>query len=504
MTKPDQTTFIRTLGLWDVVAMNIVAVVGLRWIARSARVGAPSVPLWVLACVLFFIPLALALIELSSRHPEQGGIYAWVRRAFGPLHGFIVGWCLWVNNLFYFPSLLLFAAANFALVIGPSLGYGAAALSGAEGVGLLTAEASAQTVSPADLADNRLYSVVFVLGFLWFCTAVNIIGLQAGKWVQNVGSFATWIPPILLIGCGAIAFATFGSATSFAPAELVPQYDLLTTLSLWSSMCFAFSGFEIASMVGQEVKDPRRNIPRGIIIAGVAVTGIYILSSSSVLVAVPASELAERSGIADAVELTTGRLGLAGMGALTGLLLVVGAIGGTNSWVAGAARVPFAAGVDSVLPSAFGRLHDRYRTPHVALVVQGIAASVLFLASVFSSIGGEQTSIQESYDILVNLTILIYFVPYLYLFAAWIRLRQSDTLSSGKDVMTISGGMSGVWLVAGCGFAATLIAIGLVFVPPPGTESVLTYQANLVGQALALFAVGFVFYFTARRRARSS
>src|SRR5688572_2222775 len=121
MADRDDSRFIKALGLWDVVAMNIVAVVGLRWIARSARVGAPSVSLWVLACLLFFVPLALALIELSSRHPEQGGIYAWVRRAFGPLHGFIAGWCMWVNNLVYFPSLLLFAAANFALVIGPSL-----------------------------------------------------------------------------------------------------------------------------------------------------------------------------------------------------------------------------------------------------------------------------------------------------------------------------------------------------------------------------------------------
>ena len=474
MIKPDQTTFIKALGLWDVIAMNIVAVVGLRWIARSARVGAPSVSLWVLACVVFFVPLALALIELSSRHPEQGGIYAWVRRAFGPLHGFIAGWCLWVNNLFYFPSLLLFAGANFALVLGP----------GGEG-----------------LAENRLYSILFVIGFLWFCTAVNIIGLQAGKWVQHVGSVATWIPPVLLVICGAIAFATFGSATSFAPSQLVPRDDLLTTMSLWSSMCFAFSGFEITSMVGQEVKNPRRTIPLGIIISGVVVTGIYILSSASVLVAVPASELAERSGIADAVELTTGRLGLAGMGALTGLLLAVGAVGGTNSWVAGSARVPFAAGVDAVLPNAFGRLHDRYRTPHVALIIQGIAATLLFLASVFVSVGGGRTTVQESYDIMVNLTILIYFVPYLYLFAAWIRLRRTERVDVvDRDTVTLPGGLAGVGLIAGCGFLATLIAISLVFVPPPDTENVLNYQTNLLGQSLLLFVIGGVFYMVSRRR----
>ena len=103
------TGLIASLTLWDVVAMNIVAVVGLRWISRSARLGAPSVTLWILACLVFFVPLAAVIAELSSRHPEQGGIYAWARRAFGPAHGFICGWCMWVNNLFYFPSLLLFA-----------------------------------------------------------------------------------------------------------------------------------------------------------------------------------------------------------------------------------------------------------------------------------------------------------------------------------------------------------------------------------------------------------
>jgi amino acid transporter len=472
MTTAQQSTFIKALGLWDVVAMNIVAVVGLRWIARSARLGAPSVSLWMLAGLIFFIPLALALIELSSRHPEQGGIYAWVRRAFGPFHGFVVGWCMWVNNLFYFPSLLLFAAANFALI---------------------APEPSAST-----LIDSRLYSIVFVLGFLWFCTGLNILGLQAGKWLQHVGSVATWIPAALLIVCGAIAFVTFGSATSFAPPELVPRDDFLTTMSLWSSMCFAFSGFEIASMVGQEIRDPRRTIPRAIFVSGLAVTAIYILSSSSVLVAVPASELAERSGIADAIDLTTGRLGLAGLGAFTGLLLAIGAVGGTNSWVAGAARVPFAAGVDSVLPRPFAALHERYRTPHVALIVQAGAASLLFLVSVFLSIGGGQTTVQESYDILVNLTILIYFVPYLYLFPAWIRLRSAESTVDDSTI-SLPGGMTGVWLIALCGFAATLIATGLVFVPPPETENVLNYEANLVGQSLLLFAVGFGLYVAARR-----
>ncbi len=474
MTRP-QLSLIKALGLWDVVAMNIVAIVGLRWISRSARVGAPSITLWLLACLVFFVPLAIALVDLSRRYPEQGGIYAWVRRAFGQGHGYACGWCMWVNNLFYFPSLLLFAAANVTLVAGGP-----------------------------ELADNRAYSILFVLGFLWATTLLNIVGLTASKWLQHVGSIATWIPAALLMICGAIAFATFGSATSFAPDQLVPRDDLLSTLSLWSAMCFAFSGFEIASMVGQEVKNPRRTIPLGIILSGIAITAIYIFSSASVLVAVPASELAERSGIADAVDLITSRLGLAGFGAFTGLLLAIGAIAGTSSWVAGSARVPFAAGVDAVLPPAFARLHPKYRTPHVALLVQGLASSVLFLLSVLVSLGERETSLQEAYDIMVNLTILLYFVPYMYVFAAFLWLRREPTDTADDQLrFRIPGGDVGAWLIGGCGFLATFVAVVLIFVPPTGTENVVNYEANLIGQSLLLFVVGLAFYLASKRLVRT-
>ena len=455
--------------------MNIVAVVGLRWISRSARLGAPSVTLWILACLVFFVPLAAVIAELSSRHPEQGGIYAWARRAFGPAHGFVCGWCMWVNNLFYFPALLLFAGANLLVPLG------------ADG---------------AAIADSRWYSVTFVLGFLWLTTLLNIVGFSAGKWIQHIGSVATWIPAALLVGAGAIAFATFGSATSFAPSELIPRDNFMDTMSLWSSLCFAFSGFEISSMVGQEVYEPRKTIPRSIVLSGIAITAIYILSSASVLVAVPASELAERSGIADAVELVGSRLGFAGLGAFVGLLLFIGAIGGTSSWIAGASRVPFAAGVDAAMPSVFAKLHPKYRTPHVALVAQAIATTVLFLASVFLSVGGGKTTIQEAYDIMVNLTILIYFLPYLYLFAAFIRLRSMDrSMPADENTIVLPGGAPGAWLIAGCGLVATLIAMGLVFVPPTGTQNVLNYEANLVGQTAVLIAIGMTFYVTARRKA---
>lgn len=435
--------------------MNIVAVVGLRWIARSARVGAPSVTLWVLAGLAFFVPLAIAVSRLSQRYPEQGGIYVWVRRAFGPVNGFICGWCVWVNNLFYFPSLLLFAAANLPLAFG----------------------------ADAAITENRIYSVAFVLVVMWGLIALNVIGLTRAKYLQNAGSLATWLPAALLIVFGIAAWARFGSATSFAPSELWPRDDVLSTVSLWSAMCFGFSGFEITSLVGQEVRNPERTIPRGILIGGFVVLMIYLAGSASVLVALPPESLAERSGISDAVDLASARLGLTGFGAVTALLLVFGSIAGTSSWIAGAARVPFAAGVDHVLPSSFAKLHPTYRTPHVSLVVQGVISSLAFLASVFLTVTGAQTTVQEAYDILVNLTILVYFVPYLYLFVAFVRLLRPG---------------AGATAAAAVGFLATLISLGLIFIPPSGTENALNYEANIIGQALIVIAIGAILYWRSR------
>ena len=468
----------RVLGLWDIVAMNVVAVVGMRWIARTARIGAPAITLWLLAWIVFFLPMAAAVVELSSRHPDQGGLYAWTRRAFGPLHGFICGWCVWVNNLFYFPSLLLFVAANVLMLFGPGA---------------------------APLADSRTYSTLFVLGGLTLCVVLTLRGLQAGRWLTSMGTIGNWLPALLLIVAAIAALVTVGSATTFNLHTVVPRDDTWDTISLWSAMCFAFSGFEVGAFVGQEVKNPRRTLPLGVLLAGVIVTIIYIAGSASVLVALPSSALQERSGIADAVAMSGGRPGLSGLGAITGGLIALGALAGTQSWFGGAARVPFAAGVDRALPAAFARLDPKRGTPRTAILVQGFASLAIFLVSVFVSVAGGQTSIQEAYDIMVNLTILIYFVPYLYLFAALVRMRSAGGGDTGEaGVWRVPGGRLGLWAVAVAGFTATAISLALVFVPPPGTTNVVNYEVNLIGQGVIVMGVGLALYWYGGRRRSTS
>jgi amino acid transporter len=451
---------IESLGLRDVVLMTVVAVVSLRWIPWGARAGPSSVVLWSLACMTFFLPLATALIALTRRYPEQGGVYVWTRDAFGPGHGFICGWCLWVNNLFYFPSLLLFGAANLLALGGPGW---------------------------QPLADSHLYSIATVLAGIWLTVGINIIGLRTGKWVQNVGTIGVWVPAALLIAAGALALLTVGSATSFAPAALAPGLsgeDSFGTIALWSAMCFAFSGFEITSYVSREVRSPAQTLPRGVLLAGAAIAVIYIVGSLSLLIALPADALHERTGITDAVDMVASRLHLPAAGGLAGGMLALAAFAGTFSWMAGAARVPFAAGVDRAMPEWLGRLHPRYRTPHLALLVQGALSSGIFLASVFLTVTGTKSSIRDAYDVLVNLTILVYFIPYLYLFLAAPRLVNGSRRM--RLTMTI-------------GIAATVISMALLFVPPPGTGSVLNFELNILVQSAVVLASGLLFYRRGRR-----
>lgn len=445
---------IQALGLRDVVLMTVVAVVSLRWIPWAARAGPSSILLWTLACATFFLPLAAALIALSRSRSEQGGLYVWTRDAFGPGHAFICGWCLWVNNLFYFPSLLLFGAAN------------AVALGGDRWQGL---------------ADSHVYAIAWVLAGIWLTVLINIVGLRAGKWVQNFGTIGVWVPAALLVAAGAAALATTGSATTFSASALVPELgrDSLSTIALWSAMCFAFSGFEITSYVGREVKRPERTIPQGVLLAGAAIAAVYIVGSLALLLALPADALHERSGIADAVDLVGARLHLPSLGGLTGGLLALAAFAGTFSWMAGAARVPFAAGVDRAMPAWLGRLHPRYRTPHLALLTQGAVSSGIFLASVFLTVTGSRSSIRDAYDVLVNLAILVYFIPYVYLFLVTPRL--------------VPGGI-GLRLAMAVGLLATLASIALLFVPPPGTESVANFEFSILWQSAAVLASGLMFY----------
>jgi glutamate:GABA antiporter len=456
----------RELGLWDLVLLNVVAIVGLRWWLTSAGgYGYAALPLWVFAFLFFFVPSGLAVIDLSTRHPEEGGIYLWSKKAFGEGHGFIAGWCLWTNNLAYFPHLLIFTVGNLVFMLGPS---------------------------HADLEKNQALMGLASLLLFWVAIWMNVCGLRYGRWLNNLGALGTWIPAGLLILLGAWALARYGAATPFEARGLVPIFNL-GTVSFFSLICFGFSGLDLGPLMGGEIVDPRRNVPRAILISGVIITLIYILGTAALLVALPQKEIGILSGVGSAISAVQDKMGLGFLAGITALLIALGGIGGVSAWLAGSSRVPYVAGIDRYLPAAFGKVHPRYATPHIALLVTGSISSLLILGGLVGS------SVQETYEQLALFTTVVYFIPYLYLFAAVIKLGTPGTVAPG--VIPVPGGRFGTILVGVVGFVTTAVAIVFALLPPDDVKDTLWYEVKILGGFILLLGAGWLLYRSGRREA---
>ncbi len=451
------------MGLRDTALFLVVAVASPRWIATAAAAGPSALAIWLIALGGFFIPLAFTVLELSSRFPEEGGIYVWSKRAFGDFAGFMTGWMYWASNLVYFPGLLYFTAGN-ALLIG-----------GADG---------------QSLSGSATYFVAASLAGLALAFALNLIGLSVGKWLHNAGALATWVPVLLLIGLAAAACARFGSATSFGVSTLAPLSDLKHVV-FWSTIAFAFAGLEAASLMSEEIQKPARTIPRAILLSGGAITAIYLLGTLAVLVALPSHEVSSLQGIVQAIARAGERLGVPGVGPVAAALITVGCLGGVGAWLASVARLPFVAGIDRYLPPAFARLHPRWGTPVTALWVQALG-SALFIV-----LGQAGSTVKGAYEALVSMAVIVYFIPYLLMFAALIRVQR---VAAGPGVRRVPGGRVMAVLVGALGLGTTAISIGLAALPPEGSAHPVLAVVKVAGSSAALVAVGTLIY--ARGRAR--
>lgn len=444
----------RTLSRWDLVWFFVTAIVGLRWIATAAAVGPSSIALWLCALLTFYAPLAFTTIALSERYPQEGGLYVWTKHAFGAFAGFLAGWMYWMSTLIYFPGLLYFAAGNALFLVDPS---------------------------GKTLADSPAFYIAASLLALAVALAINLVGLRIGKHLHNLGGFSTWIPIALLVVVSAVAAARFGSATPLSAAALVPSPSTGSLIFL-STIAFGFGGFEAAAFMGDEIKGGARTLRRAVVQAGAIIAAIYILGTLAVLIALPPGELSGLQGFMQAIAGAASRVGAGALIPFVAALLAVGNLGGVSAWLASTSRLPFVAGVDRALPASFARLHPRWGTPWVSLVVAAVGAAL------FACLGQAGTSVKGAYDVLVSLGVISYFIPYVLMFAAMIRL----------DRRLLSRAL------AGSGLAVTLLSIGLACIPAPDTPDPAMSLVKILGGSAALLALGAVIYWRAARLASSS
>ena len=451
----------RVLGFRDLVLFYVVTGISLRWIATAAAAGPSSIVIWIGAWFCFYTPLALSVLELSSRYPSEGGLYVWSKRAFGDFSGFMSAWAYWTSNLPYFPAVLYFAASNILFI---------------------------RENAWAHLSNNATFYIVFSLLTLSAATLMNIVGLDVGKWLHNVGALAMWIPVGIVIVMGLVAWHRYGSATSFTVHTMTPSTHL-NDIIFWSVLTFAFGGCETASFMGEEIKNPRRSIPFALLFGGMTVAFCYIVGTAAILLAIPSTEVNSLQGLVQAISKTASRAGFPGVLPVTAFLIALSNIGACGAYLAAVARLPFVAGLDRFLPPAFGALHPRWKTPWVALLTQFV------LGAVFVFLGQAGTSVKGAYDVLVSLGVIFYFIPYLYLFAAMIKLQREP---ASPEVIRVPGGKTVAKLVASLGFVTTALTIVLSLIPQPDEPNKPLALFKILGGTGALVLIGVVIYWSAK------
>ncbi len=455
----------RGLRFRDLALFYVVVSLGVRWTATSAAAGPSVLVVWIGALFCFFIPLAATVMELSERHPQEGGLYVWTREAFGDFAGFIAAWTYWTSNLPFFAGYFYFGAASVLFAFGPR----------------------AQA-----LAANPLYFIGFSVASLTLITLLNIRSAEAGKWLNNIGSLGSILPISAVMVLAAISWIRFGPAASFAHASFVPRLSLGDAV-FWSTICLAYTGLEAGSSMGDEIQNPRRTIPWAILVGGSILTIGYIGGTAALLVALPPQAVAGPDGFVNGIRQLSAHLGVPWLLVPVALLVGLNSIGGAAANFTGNSRLPFVVGIHRYLPAAFGLIHARYRTPWVSIAVLGVAGMAV---AILSQAG---TSVRGAYDVLVSMTVLATLLPFLLIFGAMIRLQSRPMPPGTRRVL---GGKPVAILLGSLGFACTLATLVLALVPSADEPNKPLAIAKVVGGMFVLVGAGVVVFIGAILKAR--
>jgi amino acid transporter len=449
----------RVLGRWDLVLLFVVAVFNLNVVPSIAANGGVTIWLWIISLLLFFWPQGIAVIELAHRYPGEGGVYLWAKEVFGDFHGFLSGWCYWTNNMMYVPTVMLYFVGVSVFVLG----------SGHQALG-----------------DNKVFALSASLILLTLLVVLNVVGLGVGKWINNLGAIGTFVAAAVLIGLGAMVWVRFGANVTAADFSIPANPRFV--LNSFGVICFGLVGLELASVMGDEIENPQRILPGAVAWGGVLSGLLYIGATLTLLIAVGKQDISVLQGIVQAVSHMAARVGAAWIVAPFAFLLSVSIAGIGSAWLAGSARIPFVAGLDSYMPAWLGRVHPQYRTPYAALIVHAAVSMILVIVN-FTGAG-----VQETFQKLLSLAVVLQLVPFIYMFGALLKIAADEGFVQGRY------GRTTLFFAGASGLVTTIAGIALAFFPAQQISSVLSYEVWMVGGTLLFIGLAAFFFFVYGRR----
>lgn len=460
-----------TLGVMTLAVMNIAAVVSLRGLPAEATYGVSSAFYYLFAAVVFLIPTSMVAAELAAMFSgKQGGVFRWVGEAFGARMGFLAIFLQWFQNTIWFPTVLTFGAVSLAFI-------------------------GSNTASDAELASNRTFTLVVVLAIYWLATLISLRGLG---WVGKVSKFGaivgTIIPAGLLILFGISYLVSGGHNYMDMSGSFFPDLTNFNNLVLASSIFLFYGGMEMMGVHVMEVKNPGRNYPRAIMIGSLATVAIFILGTFALGFVIPADKINLTQSLLVGFDNYFAYLKVSWAGPVMAVALAFGVLAGVLTWVAGPSRGIFVVGKAGYLPPFFQKTNKRGVQKNI-LLLQGVMVTILGLLFVVLP------SVQSFYQILSQLTVLLYLIMYMMMFAAAIVLRYK-LRGMGRPFRIGKKSNSMIWLVAGVGFFGSLLAFVLSFIMPEmfvGQISSSLWWGVLLGGSIVIIVIPFVIY--AKRKA---
>ena len=435
----------KILSVFSLVMINVIAVDSLRTLPISAELGFSLVFFYLIAALLFFIPTALVAAELATGWPATGGIYIWVREAFGERIGFFIIWLQWIYNVVWYPTMLAFIAATMAYLINPAL------------------------------ANNKTYLLTCVLSMFWLSTIVNCFGMRLSSWVSATGAIVgTLLPMTLIIILGGIwAWTGRPEHVQFTWHAFYPEFSNLRNLVFFTAVLFGLLGLEMSAVHAGDVKNPQRDYPRALLYSAIIILVTLVLSSLAIAMVVPKDQLSLVSGLIDAFDVFFKAYHMPWMLPVIAIMIIIGGLSGVAAWVIGPTKGLLIAARDGEIPEFFSRVTKK-GVPINILLTQAVFMTII--CSVFLLI----PSVAASYLLLSEMTAQLALLVYIFMFAAVIRLRYSK--ANTKRTYKIPGGKVGVWLVSSMGIGTCFVAIILGFIPPPqvALDNIWNYEFILI------------------------
>ena len=447
----------RRLGVAGLALVLISAMDSIRNLPATATFGWSAIFFYAIAVAAYLVPVALCSAELATT--VGGGMYRWVREAFGSRWGFLAVWCDWSENIVWFPTVLVFLATTAAYVINP------------------------------DLAQNKAFLVPVMLVIFWAVTASSLAGsLKSARWTGIGVIIGTAVPTAAIIALGLWWTGTGRhSQIPFHPAAVLPAWHGLASLVYAAGIVVAFAGMEIGGFYSHVTRNLTRTYPRAVLIAAATVASLSILGSVAIAMVVPARQIQLAGGIMQAISYFFAELGITALVKPFGVLVIIGVLCGLASWSTGPAEGMRRVAADGHLNPWWGRINRR-GAPVTVLLLQATLGSVLALAMIFVD------NINTYYWMLTALVAQTFLVMYFLMYISVIRLRK--TRPDAPRPFKIPGGKPGLILTAGLGIAGALFTFFLGFIPAThlSTAGTITYVAVMAAGMAAIIGTPFLLH----------